>query len=147
MKKFFALALASALLTGLSAYAQEEVKAQDILTALIANSAGLQLEYQDGQKAEQSLPELLGQALALDTRIEKVGQEIVINSVSGHCEATRGALLECRLQINNGDYTATETGYQGPELESSLIFTFTATKNSAGKLKIRGNKVRLDRAG
>lgn len=151
MKALAALFAAALLLTAIAARADEsDIQPGEMLSALIANSASIQL-----QDTKENIADILGNALAVDImapRQEKK-ESAVLNSVSGRCNATDvgkfGVVYyDCSLTILDGDYKVTPNGYEGPELESSTTFLFQGTKKlDGGKFRLEGKKVRIQRAG
>jgi hypothetical protein len=146
-------ALALTLATLASTAQAKDIETSEMLSALIANASHVVMVKDDGKRSEQSLADLLGQALAVDT-LAKVGSATTINSVTSGCEVTdvgRGGVgyYECGIQINNGDYTVTEKGFEGPILESSTMLRFKGIKNisGTGKFQLDDKKVTVSHAG
>lgn len=150
MKTLF---VALTLLTSFTAHAAEgEIQASEILTALILAAPTAEVVSESDEKID--LAEQLGSALAVSHLDKRGAKSVVLNNVSGKCVSTDVgrygiAYYDCSLYITDGDYKVTKHGYQGPELESSRIYTFEATKKigEEGKLRIHGKKVKISFAG
>lgn len=146
-----ALMLATATLA--STAQAKDIETSELLSVLIANASHIVMVKEDGKRPKQSLADLLGQALAVDTA-GKVGAATTINSVTSGCEATdvgRNGVgyYDCGIQINNGDYNITDKGFEGPVLESSTMLRFKGIKNisGTGKFQLEEKKVTVSIAG
>lgn len=154
MKALAALFAAALLLTAIAARADEsDIQTGEMLSALIAGSAKVQLVNEEGHM--ENLADVLGNALAVDIMAARQNKQesTVLNSVSGRCDATDvgkfGVVYyDCSLTILDGDYKLTPNGFEGPELESSITLTFRGTKKlEGGKFRLEGKKIRVMRAG
>lgn len=151
--KLFLVLLSVAFSTSVFAAANTPEQTQELVKALIENSASIDVVNKDLNSHEKNLADKLTQALAASVYSDSKSQIVVTLDSSCKDVTPKGLVgvgtMDCTLNINNGDYTKTKLGLTGPETESSYILTFKTQKVVApnAKLKIKDNKVSLQIAG
>ena len=137
-----------------SVFAKEDVKqTQELLQLLIENAKDIKVVDPDNNTSKKNLAALLAEAFAASAKSDEKTQVLV--SVWSQCENSTPqnlvgvSLKQCSFVINDADYKDTSSGLQGPEMESTVGFTFTTERVVApkAKMKIKENTVYISRAG
>jgi hypothetical protein len=129
---------------------QEKLNA-DVLAALVAQSAEIQLVDQDGKAFQKTLPELFAEALLQNYTSGKN----VLSATSVQCQNVTPAGLvgasqyDCTANITSGDFKSSGKDLVGPVTESSYYFSFKASRvvYPGAKPKITTSKAVVEIAG